>query len=643
MRPDFLAFSDEIQKLAGREKKEKMVDAKPTPMLARVAGGAMGAGMIAGQAPLLKNYAAGRGTLYHATNLDAAEGILGSHHGIDPNFAGIGQRSSLGQAAAGAAGFGNNGNKAARINRYLMGESLNRLLEEHGVPLDYEHMVNNVDQFHKLMDGGMRASEAAAHVTKGVTDDLVRSKKLDPHTAETLSKKLQETLPSFGKRVYMGTHPADVKAWASGASEAQMLIEKQMALAKKMRTPLGKAQVFASDMGNALFGGLPTTIRDAAKRMQYKPHSTEHMTLEQAKAAIAQLRASGTKAGAIFGASVPSGQMGYMQDFPVVRQLVNLNPGLKSTLSKFVETYDPGRDLSFPHSVPSKNLKMVDLVDHATGNVRRIHISDAVDAARSPIGQRLKNVAAPLAFSALGGMALYRAFKPKKRKVPASSPLAATAEDKKKAKKPMRWGLSKASSVGGDVANFAKYVVPIVGGTALVAAGSGALADRLLPEKTVNKRLKGMDKLKAHGVEGARGVGRNLAANLATMGVGAGAGALLAKPIASRVVGAHNVHRLGKVTGMGAGIGALIAQSVGSPVIAGRETAKHPEADPYYQALPEKSQNFLRKHPSVGAIREAALMAGIPIAGAYAVRKYYPSTYARAALGIRKGIAHFAG
>ena len=620
----FDSFSDETQKIAGRKpKKERMVDAEPTPMLARVAGGAMGTGMMLGQAPLVKGYGAGRSTLYHATGLDAAHGILSSEHGIDPSFAGIGQRG--GAASSVMAGLGGvaSTSKKARINRYLMAESLNRMLEEHGVPLDYHHMTGNVDQFHKLMDGGMRASDAAAHITKGVTDDLIRSKKLTPQAAAKLSERLQKELPSFGKRVYMGTHPADVKAWASGANEIQMFAEKQRHLAKRMSTPAGKAGIFAEDTSNALLGGLPTSVRDSIRRLKYKPHTTEHMTLAKATEEIAKLRASGTKAGVVFGASVPTAQMGYMKDFPVVRQLVNLNPGLKSSLSKFVETYDPGRDLSFPHSVPAKNLKMVDIIDHASGNVRRLHISDAQKAVRSPIGQRLKQIAAPLAFTALGGLALYRAFKPKKRKVPASSPFAAEPVKKKKA------------SVGSDVARIAKYVVPVVAGGAALGLGAASIADRLIPENRVSKKLRGMDKVKAHAIEGGKGLGKNLLTNLAVVGSGAGIGALAAKPFVHRMLGPAAA-ATPKLRMVGAGVGGYLASTISPAIIAGRETAKHPEADAYWQQTPEKFQDMLRKHPNVGAMREAALMAALPIGAAYAVRKYYPSAFARAAMGIRK-------
>jgi hypothetical protein len=594
------SFFDELLKISA-SKEEKKVPAKKPNIAARAMGGMMGAGMAYSQAPILKSKLMGRDMFYHGTAPEAAEAILGSQ-GIDPAFAGAG--TTLSNRVV--------GDKAARINRYLMADSLNRMLESHGVPLTHEQMSGITDQFNHLMDNqGLRAGEAAQHIYKGVTDDLIRAGKLTPEAASTIGQKLRPELSQHGQRVYFASHPSAALPWASNKGEGQMAMEAMSNLAER-QSKQGILSAQARNMGEALTFGLPSTVSDIRNRMQYKPTSEEHMTLgdvHKELGHISQEHASGSPKHVVFGAEVPTGQLGYMEDFPVAKHFVGVNPGLKPSLRDVgFQTYEPGRDISFPHLVPKEHIQHVDIVDPTTNAIRRIHVSDAKRAVKSPLLKRMRGVMAPAALTGLGAYSLYRAFKPKKRMVPESSPLA------EKVKK---------GSVGSDVWRVGKYLLPIGALGTGVGLASSKLMDKALPDRKVEGSM----------VSAAKSQGRQLGGTYLGLLGSSGLGALAAVPILSRT-GLDIKKRLM----LGAAAGGIGGSLAAAPAAVGREMSKTPEADPYSSVLPEKNQDTIRKHPWIGGVRNAALGVGLPLAGLYAFRKYYPGTYSRLHLAATKGL-----
>jgi hypothetical protein len=198
---------------------------------------------------------------------------------------------------------------------------------------------------------------------------------------------------------------------------------------------------------------------------------------------------------------------------------------------------------------------------------------------------------------------VYRAVKPKERMVPKGSPLA------------------KTSSVSRDVGTVAKYVVPVAVGGGLLGTGAHALMSKVIPRGT-----PASDDVAGQAREGLHKGMRIGASTLLSGGAGAGLGALI-------------MPRISKMPSrFGAGIGSMAAMMAANPAVIGREMAETPEMDPIFSLAPEKVQDFVRRHPSVGAATQTGLAAAAPIAAAYALRKYYPGTYARASTGARMAL-----
>lgn len=584
---------------ASDKKKPELVAAKPPPVSARVMGGGMGVGAMYSQVPIVRRYLQGRSTLYHGTDLPAAASIIQSPKGIDPDYAGKGTRGILDLAE--------DEGKKGRINRYLMGESLVRRLESKGVGIPDANKIEIAEDFHKLVDSGVKSGDAAKQVTKSHLDKLVASGSLKADDAKGLISSLQDDLSRHGHRVYFGVHPSDVAVWGSGKGEGGIAAEKMQRMAER-----GQLRNQARAFAEVFTGGAPSMVEDQVKRLKYKPSVTETMTGAQAAEELARLAREKTKMRTVFGASIPTSQMGYLEDFPGLKHLMGANPGMRHSLSQFLETYEPGRDISFPHAVPRENLQSVDLIDEA-GKVRRINISDAKKAARGRLLPRLRRAAIPAAIAGLGGYTTYRAFKPAKKLVPKDSPLADTSQVK------------TAGSPGKDWRGVAKYMVPALAGSAALGIGSGALMDKIIPEKKA-KTLG--DKAGEEAKKQARLMAASLVTSFGSMGAGAGIGAHLA-----RRRGLPGV--VGALTGaMGGGVAGLFGGTGG---LAGREIAKTPELNPRMALLPEKAKDYIRENPWIGGVEGAALTGALPVGGLYAFRKYYPVSYAKS-LGKLKGM-----
>jgi len=584
------AFSDEMEKISfGRslEQQQKedpnLVLAKPPPAIARASLGLIGAGSLRMELPIIQRMAAGRGMVYHGTNLGAANDIMNDPEGISPSFAGSGKKQLIGGGDV----------KASRINRSLMSESLNRLMESRGVPLDYEDLVASSDQFHKLMDAGVKSGPAAEKVFQDTSSRLINKGKMTHQQANEIKSVLGKDLSNYGQRVYTGVHPSDVSIWGGTKSEVGMM--------QRMQKPPSMTRSIVE----ALTGGLPSTIEDWKHRAKYKPHTQATMSRAQAAEYLKSLQDAGGKQEVVFGAHIPTGQLGYLEDFPVARRLLEVNPGMRNTLRHMnVQTYEPGRDLSIPHNIPTHNIKHIDIQD--AGKIHRINLSDFKKATRSPILKSLGRAAIPTAIAGLGAYNIYRAFKPKKRLVGKNSPYAEDSENTKQA------------SVGSDTMKALKYVglpMAVAGG---IGVGTHALSEKFISRDPVN--TKGA---KREAEQTARQLGRIGISTLANFGVGAGMGALMSK-------------KLGLPIGTAAALGGGTFVSLGDMGSAAREQALEPEAASLIQHLPAKQREWLREHPSIGAAPTVALAAALPVGAGYTLRKYYPTTFARMALEARR-------
>lgn len=641
------AFFDELEKTAGSsgvgsrggkvvgyrksgdpiyasERDKDKVPMKKPPIVARGVQGAMGAGMITAQAPLVTRYLKGRASLYHGTSPEAAQSIFSTEKGIDPSFAGAGQRASeldyissvdekrlkdLGLEGAQELG---SSKKKAMINRYLMAESLNRLIDKHKLPLTHEQLSGNLERFQTLMDDGMKSGEAATKVFSELMAELKQTGKVTNEQASSIANKMQDELSRHGQRVYMGYSPTDVRTYSTGKSEAQKVLQK----VTEAPTPKGQLGQQLRNVAEVVTGGLPTTVKNSLERLKYKPSSVESMTVDQVQGELAKLRNSGNKVRVVIGASVPTGKMGYLADFPVVRHLLGANPGLRYSLANIgFETYEAGKDTSFPHAVPRKNIQSVDLIDEATGKIRRILVSGAQKAQRSRLLPRLRGAALPAALTALGGYNIYRALRPKEKLVHKSHPLAVKPDD-----------TEKRGSVSGDVGRVARRVLPIAAGAGALGYGAHVGLEKLLPKRYPETTTEEV-------LEVPRMLGRVGGGSLAAAGVSAGVGAGIGALRPHRLLGRRLSSQFGAIAGGTAG------GLFGSAAAQGRETAMLPEADPHFSYLPDSAQDWIRKHPGVGSLKNVAMAAALPVGGAFTLRKYYPGTYATLVKNVRESVA----
>lgn len=657
--PHIDGLADELHKIAAGqvaapppEAQGDLVPMAPPPLPARALLASWGAGSLAASAPLLKRWGLGRDMLYHATDPTAAQGILSTEGGIDPAFAGAGQRnigaalqaaapqaeapaSSLAQTArqladqgvdfaepiaTAAAGGAKPAAREIRLNRYGLSENLNRLLESHGVPLAKEDILANSERFHQLMDSGVKAQPAAQQVFQEASQRLLAKGAVTPEKLKTLEGKLGPQLSRFGLRSYWGVHPADVAPYSLGMNEQginQVLRNQQTEeLMQK-----GLMRGLAGSMVDSVTGGLPTLVHDIRDRLKYKPHSQETMThakateylqglqreiesrlpdgLRHSPEEIAKLRPTVT-----FGAEVPTGHMDYFTDFPIARRMLEINPGMKTNIKQTFPThYDPGKDVSLPHSTPRKNIKFMDIHDPTTGKIHRVNFSEFEHSARGPLLKRVGKAAVPAALAAWGVHNIYRAIRPKKKMVPKTHPMALLpkGDDDK----------TKTAGVWSDVGHVAKEVLPA--SLALGALGVGA---HMGMEKLVPHPTKAPNTLKEKAEQSAK---QSLRISIP----------MLIPALGATGIGAYKGYRKAGLPGaaiggyLGFGAGSLI----GGGAIGGREMAHYPEADPHWSMLPDAVQEKVRQHPILGAAKGFALGTVPILGGAYLLRKYYPSAY----------------
>lgn len=577
---------------ASEKKDDDLVPMKRPVFMSRVVQGSLGTGLVAAQVPQVRRYAAGRQNLYHGTGSSAAAAIMAPGSGIDPAFAG--------STKAG---------KDLMINSHLMADSMARLADKHKVPLSIDDTIDVSNAFLRRLRSGEKASEAASIVMDDLLTKLQSSGKLDVEKAKAMRAGLQKDLTSLGMRSYLLTDPTKGMRYASGKSEAAMAMDtllENAARNSRRSNSENTARAAGRAMLETLTGGLPTVIEDARNKAKYKPHSVETMTMDEAHKELKRIAGkdaglAGNKHRIVLGVSAPTGDMGYLEDFPVVRRVIDANPSFKHTMKDAfrLENYDPGNDLSVASKIPRENIKHVDIKSPETGKIRRILISDAKDAARSGLWKRVKRTSLPAALTAVGGYQLYRALHPKTTMVHKDHPRA---------------DLSKKSSVAGDLSKIYKYYIPAAVAGGAIGYGGHRVLEHALP------RSSGKDpNAIAEGVKSSVRVLAPALLSAAAMGV---AGRYVGKKTAP-----EGFKDLGKI--MGTVYGTALGAAYGSKGAEGREAGRDPETGIITSHLSLKHRDWLRKHPGVRSMTSVAGSIAAPLAALYAARKYYPSAYAK--------------
>lgn len=434
--------------------------------------------------------------------------------------------------------------------------------------------------------------------------------KMTREQAERLVGSIEDDLSRFGKRTYFGVDPSDLSVWTSGKNELGMAADAASAL--KNHSPKAQAVRQLGAVSNVLLGGLPDQVAAQRKRMGYKPTSQESLTLDEAKKKLSVMKEWWAKAGkgrlpAVLGAHASTDQLGYMEDFPVVRRVMQVHPGSQRVLKDLgVHTFEPGRDLSFPHEVPSKNIFQVDVPLPSGRGFHRINISDAQQVARAGLRSRILKSLPHAGLGALGAYNVYRAIKPRDRE--------------------------KTASVKSDMRHVAKKILPFVGLATAGGVGADYLLNRAMPMDPNATSLTGKAK------EETKSVLRTLGATALGSIAPAYLGYRWAKnlPANASVRGAF-----GKKTGLfGASLGAMLGSMPASIGASGREVIqKDPSADPLLAPLPDSVHRAMKANPTLSGLIYSNLLAGaLPMAAVYTARKYYPSAYGKMALNARSMI-----
>jgi hypothetical protein len=509
--------------------------------------------------------------------------------------------------------------KGRMINSHLMAEATNRLMDKHGIPLKPEDIIRNTEKFGDLVERGVKSTEAARSVLKDQVNIAIKKGLLSKDKALDIAAGLDADLESLGRRIYFTAKPHTAARYSSGLTEAGMAAKKIIESAKDnmgSSSSVSKAKSAIKGMADISLGGVPTMVADALEASKYKPHQTINATTKQVHGILDNIRSgrshpvkgiSGDIKRVVFGASVPTGKLGYLEDFPVLKHVIGASPGIGQTVKSLgLENYNPGNDYSVPHLVPRKNIQHVDLIDEV-GKIHRVNITDAQKAARSPLLSRLRRTALPAALTAAGAYQVYRALRPKKFMVRKDHPMA---------------DLDKKSSVRSDLLKQYKVIVP-----PMIAAGALGYASHALASKVVKPRVPKdkVDQIK----EMMKSQVRMNGASMATV-LGAGA----AGSVLGRLFLPMKDVRFRRALGAMAGTAA--AAVAGAGAIEGRENARHPETGIVSQHLSEKHRDWLRNHPSVGAAKGALVGGALPLAALYTARKYYPSKWADLAKAIKK-------
>jgi hypothetical protein len=104
----------------------------------------------------------------------------------------------------------------------------------------------------------------------------------------------------------------------------------------------------------------------------------------------------------ILGARVQPKDLGYMQDFPVIKQGVNFSPDIKMLMKKVMPNFDPGRDISTIGDTLLPNIKSVDVLEGGVPTRIKLTTFKPEKLGLKIRAQSLKRLGGPLAASLFG-------------------------------------------------------------------------------------------------------------------------------------------------------------------------------------------------------------------------------------------------
>lgn len=632
-----------IQALAEKEKNRDDLIAKGYSgdnVLQRVFKGGLGTSLLARNIPQVANYVPGHTTLYHGTNPDLLPSIMDK--GLSIEYAG----------------------SKGRINSLLIPNGIIATALQNDINLsrsDMEYLSSRLGE--AIRNPEVRQGRLLRQIAKDEITKVMKIRDISDAKIDEVIQKVDAALPESGLRLYFGQKPHMVGTWSDNKNEAGKVIGAVVDGIGEEKPKFDIKQI-AKSIVDSLTGGMLSTGEDLHAATKYKPTIKGKLSTEEIKALVHKYPGHASNSNLkelatelmgnlgvdqktmeglgideaaekllakitgktlekpdiyhmVLGVDVPTHHLDNLNDFKGFRKLVQVNPGMQSSL-KFIpgfQTYEPGRDLSIPHGISPEQIKHVDFINKDGEVVRYLH--DGYKAPEITTAERLSAlrraalpgtlalVGADLLQSAVTGKQLYitRGIKDVFGRL--------KSNEKKAAFTP---GLDTLKAT-------AKYILPataVVAGTGLAA---GYLAEKALP---ISEEERSPKTVADYAVRVSKDVGRSVPIAIATqVGLPILGAAIAPTILRGAMKDAPAMANLAAKLGLGAGAGMVL-----SPVAA-RVAENYLKAKKGENAI-LSSVGVSKKDIENHAILSAALAPSLGMVGAlggatYSIKRYYPA------------------
>ncbi len=646
------------------------------PFLGRLSQGLAGTGVATANLRTAKTLASPNDVLYHGTRPASAASILGA--GPNPDVTGLDVRFS---------GY------ADRLNAQMLANAVNTQLMDAGLNPTSELLEELTDAARDEMAAarmrGIQNFDSVAAIEKGVSRVLAE-KGFPSDQIQNLLEKARPNLQESGKRIYLAQTPAVTAMYGTDLTEGNVIQRKFRELQTNPVSATGKQ---ISGILNVLTGGVVPEIKQSLDKFKYNSQikgltsqagSTDdikglmaairdkdygtieselkrlnpNITPEQIENILGKVGNDGL--GVTFGVRAKRDNLKSLSDFPFVSQIFSLNPGLKHEASSFVPTFDPINDLSVPESIGLSDFRSVDLIDNERGTpLLRYNLPNKSSAVT--LGERMRGLRKASPYAVLGALgadlaqdAVFQKGLLTKRGLNAGvqklkSMYRQPQEKQAAIRNSTRQGLQEAAKA----LKFIAAPTAAVGATSIGASyGYGKASDFIekqlsTPEMIAFKEQEkqrliaaGKDPRTAEGLAGV--AARNAVLQVVSFPAGVAGGAISAaianpKRALRFAQGNATAKDFSGAIATG-GLGYLLtptAMAQAEQIRMGKDISdSSPMAIPLRGTKVEKE---VRERPYLAGLIDYPGMVALPLAGAYAGRKFYSGDYAKLLRQIKSG------
>lgn len=651
------------------------------PFLGRIGQGMFGSGLAISNFRNAATYANPNQVLYHGTAPENAAAILGGG-GLDVRYAGY----------------------AKRLNSIMLANAGGKAVMDAGISVDDDLLAEMSTRAASYMgrsrEAGMEGFDSVRAVEQA-TREVLTERGMDPSSVEKLITETRPKLKEAGKRIYMANTPRVAGMYGeAGVDELDMM-------KKKLSNPMGQLRTSIKTIGNVLTGGVIPEAMQTADAIKYNqqlgratnvsgqstgsaqelmqllsaPQKTPGTRVNRAlladklrqidpnitEEAINRLEglANQGKLGTTFGVGASRRNMKSLSDFPLLSNIMALSPGIKHSLSDYLDSLDPTKDLSVPESIPLQDFRNMDLTDTETGTpLLRMSFNNpkrTVSLGERAIG--LRKAAPFAALGLLGADVVQDAIRQKG--MYAGKPFKALKQRLEKRSQEKQAGILSGSTKQGlkELGGIAKKIaIPVAGITATGVGASkayGASADFIQkhlesPEMVAFKK-KEKERLISEGKDPREA--EDMAAKASRMAVLSVVGAPVG--MAAGLLTAAATHpktvmglMKGKVDESGKGLMSLpLTAYAGMSLVPGmmqrsEETRLGKDlSDQSALTLPfkgSKIEKFVRDNPEFAGIPDVASLASLPLLTGYVGKKHYSGHYSKLKRGGNRGFREMA-